>query len=339
MAFRDLSLTALVVLLTSVPLAHAQPAESPTLPECTGSDASAAYAEFEAGNALMAQAIDQLTHRHPDRAHALATEALGHFDQQCVLGDSGAYAERGAAFLLLGEPLRSAQSYDAYLREHPLDGLDARTRRRIEPNLQPGTLTVEVQNASGHLFIDDLDFGPLPRTLPMRLPLGDHRLEVRDAAGTVVAAGVETLSAETPATTMSLFVATPEAEVAEVVTPEREPVHSSPPPPAEHMDFLPFYITAAAVTAVGLGLGIGGLVAADERARTYNSLCFPTVIPGCDAALSERESFLAMGVAGFVLAGLGVAALVVTWVIEINQPHERVRVAIGPGGLSLSGSF
>ena len=62
-------------------------AQVPALPECTGHDAAAASTEFEAGNALLAQAIEQARAHHPERMPAMATEALGHFDHQCELGE------------------------------------------------------------------------------------------------------------------------------------------------------------------------------------------------------------------------------------------------------------
>jgi hypothetical protein len=314
---------------------------SAQLPDCSGHDPGAASVEFEAGNALLTQAIDQASHRHADRARELAAQALTRFDRQCELGDTSAFAERGAALLLLGEPLRSAQSYDAYLATHALDSLDARTRRRIEPNLQPGTLVLDVQNPRGHVFLNDLDFGAVPRTTPIRVPYAEYRVELRGDTGEVIVADVATLSAEASQAEVHLFVAPPQAEVAPPppdTTPP--PVDTTPPPPPpERFDFLPFYIASAVTAGVGLAFGIGFVVAADERARTYNSLCNPVAIAGCDSVLSERDTFLDIGIVGFVVGGLGIAGLVTTWILDANAPRGHVRVTFGPTGLSLHGTF
>lgn len=330
----SLFFASLALLATSlVSRAHAQ------LPECSGHDPAAASTEFEAGNALLTQAIDQASHRHADRAHQLATEALTHFDHQCELGDSSAYAERGASLLLLGEPLRSAQSYDAYLATHPLDSLEARTRRRIEPNLQPATIELEIQNPRGHLFLNDLDFGPLPRTTNVRVPLGEYRIEVR-VDDIVVATEPASLSAETTFTHVSIFLP-PETTgalppVVPVVT--ALPVIQNRALPAR-TDYVPFYVVSAIATGVGLALGVGLVIAADERARTYNSLCFPTVISGCSSVLSERDTFLGVSVAGFVLGAIGIAGLIATYIFDQNESRGRVRLSFGPTSFAVSGTF
>lgn len=314
------------------------------LPDCTGHDAGGASTEFEAGNALMTQAIDQAGHRHMDRARELATEALARFDRQCELGDTSAFAERGAALLLLGEPLRSAQSYDAYLVLHPLDTIDARTRRRIEPNLQPGTLVLEVESPRGQLFVNDLDFGGLPETRELRLPYGELRVEVRDEHGAVLVFQDVSLTQEASRVELHLTVPPIEAEVTEpevtapVVTPPTPPT-PPPPPPPERTDFVPFYIASAAVAGVGLALGIGMLIGADERARTYNAGCYPVIVAGCSDYLSERDTYIGVGIAGFVLGGLGVAGLITTWILDSSQPRERVRLSFGPTGASVAGTF
>ena len=280
--------------------------------------------------------------RRLDRARELAAQALTHFDRQCELGDDGALAERGAALMLMGQMLPSAQSYDAYLRAHPPQALDARTRRRVEANLQPGVVTIEA-DGEAHLFVDDLHFGPLPRSTPVRLPLGDHRLEARADDGTVLATAEVSLTAEAPAITVPLSV--PRA-VTVAPPPDDEPppaaVAVADAAPQERVDFLPYYLAAGGAALVGLGLGIGLVVAADERARTYNSLCSTglATVESCNAVLAERDLDLGIGVAGFVLAGLGGAAVGVIAVLDLGQaPRGAVRLSGGLRGLSISGSF
>jgi hypothetical protein len=327
------------VLLFAMPrVSHAQ------LPDCSGHDAAGASAEFEAGNALLTQAIEQATHRHVDRAHQLATQALEHFDRQCQLGDASALAERGSALLLLGETMRSAQSYDAYLQSHPLESLDARTRRRIESNLQPGTIELDVANPRGHVFVDDVDFGALPRTTPMRLPLGTHRVEVRDDAGAVLVTDETSLTAEASHASIHFIVPVVETVVVSDTPPEEHVTPPPPPPPptapaAAPFDFLPFYIASGITAGVGLALGIAFLVVADDRARNYNATCHSASAPGCSGMLDEYNAYFGSGVAAIVLGGLGVAGLVTTWLLDASQPRAHLHVAFGPTGLALSGTF
>jgi hypothetical protein len=307
------------------------------LPECSGHDPEGASAAFEEGNRLMAEAIDQAGRRRLDRARELAAEALTHFDQQCALGDASALAERGAALMLMGEALRSAQSYEAYLAVHPLSSLDARTRRRIEANLQPGRLSVTlVGDRDATLFVDDLDFGPLPRHTPLRLPVGEHELEARDPSGEVLADATALVSDEEASITLTiteLHIETePDPEPDPLVEPEPEP-EPEPTEPGARMDFTPFYIATGVATGVFLGLAIGLQLGADDRAQTFNRYCVDPTMPfsGCDAVLSEYDGMFGASIASWILAGLATAGLVTVLVLDLTQaPRERVRISFVP---------
>jgi hypothetical protein len=332
-------LSALTVTAVSLPHASAQ-----DMPSCTGSDVDGAAQEFEQGNALMQQALGEVR-RHLERARVIAGEALQHFDRQCELGDTGALAERGAALMLMGQLLRSAQSFDAFLFLHPIETLDARTRRRIESNLQPGTLRVTFTNRSeGRLFIDDLDFGLLPRATDVHVPYGSHEVEARDATGTVLAHATVVLDAGS--SVADALLAAPEltpvvVPVQQVTTPTPTPTSTPhPQPAAQRQDFLAYYIAAGAAAAVGVGLGIGGLLGADDRAQTWNTYCLDGGYSGCDSVLSERDTDLGLAVAGFVVGGLGVAGIAIVAVMDASQsPRTPMRVSFSPFGVSLSGEF
>ncbi|UJR87222.1 hypothetical protein [Sandaracinus amylolyticus] len=336
--------------LASLTLVLALVAGSPSvvraqsMPACDGDDAEGASEAFEAGNALIQTALRE-AQQHPDRARELAEQALAHFDHQCELGDASALAERGAALMLMGEVLRSAQSYDAYLAVNPLEALDARTRRRIALNLQPGTLVVEVeQDAGGHLFVDELDFGALPRSRPVRLPLGEHRVDARAADGSVLASASVSLSSDSATATVRLS-----AVIARVVDTavETAPLEAHQDdgaaamrPPLTEFDWMPWYVTSAAVSAIGLGLGIGFVVAADERTRTYDEFCGTPGVMGCNAVLAERESFYAVSAAGFVVAGIAVLGFITVIALDATaRPRTTVRIGWGDTSLIVSGTF
>lgn len=310
------------------------------LPRCSGDDPTQASAEFEAGNALMERALGEARARRMERARELAAQALGHFDRQCELGDAGGLSERGAALILLGEPLLSAQAYDAYLASRALDVHDARTRRRIEANLQPGTLTVEVENeaAGVRLYVGLLDFGPLPRTTPLHLPLAEHPLEARGPAGDVLASQSAGLTAEAPSATVRLALPGPSPVSSAAPAPDVA-VNGAITLPGANVDYAPYYGATIAAAGAGIGLGVAFLIGADERSRTYNDVCTGGPALGCDAVLSERETFLGIGAAGFVLGGLGVVGAVTIAVLDATQPHARssarVRFGLWPHGAAM----
>ncbi|UJR85753.1 hypothetical protein [Sandaracinus amylolyticus] len=312
------SLAAFAIALSSACLPSALAAQD--LPECDGADPRGARAALAEGTALLQEAIAEARRRGP-RVRAIAEGALARFDRQCALGDPAALAERGAALMLMGEPLRSAQSYDAFLRVHPLSSLDGRRRRRIEANLQPGEAIVELDRGSARLVVDGLDFGPLPRSTAVRLPPGEHRFEARDDAGVVLASASATLAiGEAPALVRL----------------------AAPPIAAEDAssDLTAWYVASAALGAASLAAGIGFFFAVDERQRAYDEICtLGLPATGCEAVLVERDAALGASIAGFVLAGLSVAALVTLVVLDLEHHDQPIALRVGAASLALEGTF
>ncbi|AKF10846.1 hypothetical protein [Sandaracinus amylolyticus] len=291
------------------------------LPECDGDDPRGARVALTEGTALLQDAIAE-ARRRGARVRVIAESALARFDRQCALGDPAALAERGAALMLMGEPLRSAQSYDAFLRVHPLSSLDGRRRRRIEANLQPGEAIVELDRGSARLVVDGLDFGPLPRSTAVRLPPGAHRFEAHDAEGDVLASASATLVVgEAPAL---VRLVSPRVEVEPDATP----------------DFSAWYVASAALGAASLATGIGFVFAVDERQRAYDEVCtLGLPATGCEAVLVERDAALGASIAGFVLAGLSIAALVTIVVIDLEHDDRPIAIRWGGTSLALEGTF
>jgi hypothetical protein len=293
----------------------------------------------------MQEATGEARARHRERAAELAAQALTHFDRQCEHGDDSALAERGAALMLMGEPLRSAQSFDAYLAAHPLDGLDARSRRRVEANLQPGAFTlIASDGTTARLFVDDLDFGEVPRETDVRLPYGEHRIEVRREDGSIAIHDLITLSAESPSVVVEGSLgerrAPTRVELAEV---SRTP--PLPEEPAARVDYLPLEL--------GLGIGAGAFLVtgilmqlgADGRAQAFNEVCIPlddsTV--GCEAVLDEYNGLFGGAIASYVVAGLAAVGLGVVLALDLSQGGERESVSLtcapNVGGVGCSGRF
>jgi hypothetical protein len=314
----SLSTLSLVVLFAVCTWPQPAAAQSP---ECNGADAAGARAELEAGTALMQEAIAD-ARAGGDRARALAAAALARFDRQCALGDDGALAERGAALMLMGEPLRSAQSYDAFLRVRPIGTLETRARRRIEANLQPAEVIVELDGASAQLFVDDLDFGSLPRSTSLRLPPGEHRFEARDREGVRVAVSIATLTIGSAPTVVRLV-----------------PRTSSPPSSDARVDLTGWYAATIALAVASVALGVGFVLVADERQGTHDAICtLGLPAEGCEAVLAERDAALGVSVAGFVLAALAGAGVAIVAAIDLGQPRDSLSVSVhpSPSGVALS---
>lgn len=303
------------------------------LPECAGNDPAGARAELAAGTALLQEAIED-ARRRGHRARSLAEDALARFDRQCELGDPSALAERGAALMLMGEPLRSAQSYDAFLRTQPVGALSARRRRRIEANLQSGEAIVEIDFGMASLFVDGLEFGPLPRSTAVRLPPGPHRFEARAEDGAVIAESSATLAIGAGPVIVRLL--RPPTRDASTAGPSRGA--------APGVDYSAWYVATATVAAASLAAGIGFFFAVDERQGAYDEICtlgLPAV--GCEAVLAERDAALGVSVAAFVLAGASAIALVTVVVMDVSEPEVALELGVRPqvGGASaaLAGSF
>lgn len=322
------------------------------VPACDGADPEGASEAFESGNALLTEATSEARARHRDRARELAAEALTHFDRQCELGDDSALAERGAALMLMGEALRSAQSYDAYLARHPLASLDARTRRRIEPNLQPGQLEIEQRGeVDAHVFVDGLDFGPVQREGAIRLPFGSYDVEVRAPDGDVLTSMPLALSSETPVGHLTVAPAEASHGPTRIDTPPDEhrdgpDDHVATSSPSTRTDYTVGYAVAGAATGVFLALGIGLQLWADERAQTYNRVCRSGgMTVGCDAVLAEYDGLFGGAIASYVLAGLGAVGLGVVIALDVSQPAEAPLAACAPtfgdrsGGVLCAGRF
>jgi hypothetical protein len=326
---------------------------SAQVPACDGDDSAGASEAFEAGNALLTQATAEARARHRDRARELAAEALTHFDRQCELGDDSALAERGAALMLMGEALRSAQSYDAYLARHPLGSLDARTRRRIEPNLQPGQLEIERRGeVDAHVLVDGLDFGPVQREEAIRLPFGSYDVEVRTPDGSVLVSMPLALSSETPVGHLTVAPAEVSHGPTRIDTPPDEHPDEAhdrgPAGPSARTDYTLGYVITGAAAGVFLVVGIGLQLWADERAQTYNRVCRSGgMTVGCDAVLAEYDGLFGGAIASYVLAGLAAVGLGVVAVLDLTQPSgpSEPAVACAPsigdraGGVLCAGRF
>lgn len=337
-------------------------------PACVGSDGDATAA-FEAGNRLLTEAVAEARLHHIERRRELAAQALAQFDRQCAAGDDSALAERGGALVLMDEHLRAAQSYDAFLARHPLESVDTRTRRGVEQMLEHSVVQVMWAGAPAELFVDGLDFGPLPRSHDLRLPGGPHAIEARDPDGHVLASTTVTAAADTPAT-VALAVRSEEGTAPAVTTdepPGPAPVRvaTATAPPAHHLLASGVDDTAdrpagdsilmpiAIGTAIGAGVllitGIALHVVAENRAQTHraapcNGAPAPSSLPACDTVLNEYNATFPTAITFDVLAGVAAVASGVLFGIELSHGHgadpaTSVRCAPSGAGVLCNGTF
>lgn len=131
--------------------------------------------------------------------------------------------------------------------------------------------------------------------------------------------------------------ATPIATTTPTTTPAEPPVvvRKPSPPPSK-----PFPVVPLLPAVAGVALGIGGAVLflqAQDRAAALNGR-FGT--PSGSIAIKLRDEgklFQTLGIVGFVLAGVGVAATVVLFAMPSGG--GRAELTVSPSGLALVGAW
>jgi hypothetical protein len=117
--------------------------------------------------------------------------------------------------------------------------------------------------------------------------------------------------------------------------------------PVEPADEKPMWpaVVLGASAAVGLGVGIAGVVVGTGKhgdAEDLIATCLPAACKAyADDLLSEGNTFVGLGIAGFSVAGAAAIGAVIYLVVPPAGSTAAARITPGPGqaGLSLSGSF
>lgn len=136
------------------------------------------------------------------------------------------------------------------------------------------------------------------------------------------------------------------------------PPPAGPPPAAEHASASPartvVLIAEGAITAAGLGVGIGYTLAASQATSTANnaraaignssSACThptPQVASACSGlhnALSDHDHDQTIATVGFIGAGVGAAAAIITWFAWRPKANEQT-LSFGATPLAGGGAF
>lgn len=168
---------------------------------------------------------------------------------------------------------------------------------------------------------------------PILLDPGEHRIEL-DAPGrgrwgttvTLEQGAREEISAVLPKSS-------PRPESASTPPPTRDVAASEQPEPSRTRDYV--LIGEGALTLIGLGVGIGFYIAngnAKERAESLQTSDTTSCAAPTDPqeqrrcadlrdAVDDQNRYAVLSTTGFVVAGLGAASLVATYVLWKPEPH------------------
>lgn len=306
--------------------------------------------------ALLALAFRPVSAAEPPRAEveSLAAEAVRLYDEGQHEDALALYREahdlwplpelsymEARCLAALEEPAEAVVVLERALGESPDKGLRRRIQallREVRPQLV-GVLRVTLVPSKAELLVDGTRRTPDARGT-LELPAGPHRVTVR-APGYID----ETLEVEVPrAGTLPLDVTLARAEAPPSPTPT---VTALPPAGERH-----WYESVAGWSVLGSGLGVGGVAAtllvlvADDRDELKGLQDeFPSVTSTSQkAAFAKRDRANDMELAGFVLVGVGSAAVLTSVILFLTHegggppPEPGVTLAPSalPGGAGLS---
>jgi hypothetical protein len=264
--------------------------------------------------------------RHEYRAAALAfEEADRHIPRAAAMYNAG------RAWQAAGDAARAADAFAAALSGADLQKDDEARARKGLLDLEPSLGKVAVTGPStATLFFDEMDRGPLPRTVHARA--GAHDVRARRRDGSDVTRHVIVVVGQTETVVVEDSEPVSQVEIVEVPRPA-EP-GTTPPAAARRSSLrLVGYVAFGATGA----FGVAGVVTYAEF-LSERSL-FENGGSHSEPLHSTAEAYRA---ATFTLWGFGVACAV-TGVVLVTLPiHGGPRptgLDLGPGSLTLRGSF
>jgi hypothetical protein len=260
-------------------------------PAQAAAPAEASEAAKSAAEAKLADGVDQLKNRRYDAALARFQEAYSLVPSPLISYDFG------LAYIGLGDQPRALESFDAFLLEAPHAPDDKRRKARQhadELRGQVAVVTLSAQVATIELTVDGRQTGQV--AVPRRLYLapGWHEVIARDgaasASATVTCAGGQTLTLDLSLTAPAAIPAPrpaplPAALIDAPGSPATVTVQDAGRP-APHRGARIGAISAAAVGAVSLGLGLTfGVMAGNQGdAVTADSMNRRDFVPGAESA-------------------------------------------------------
>lgn len=306
--------------------------------------------------------------------------------------------------LRANRPADAARNFARYLEQNPdstsLERQEAE-RGLAEARAKAGRVRIVVNAEGADIFVNDELVGKAPLSEPVDIAVGEHRVEARLGAETATAS-VKATAGQIVETNLVLGAATggtatpvpgggtePQTPAFTTMGPESS-FHGMPPPGADsglhfstthRKPFIPWVLSepvawaTLGVTAVGAGVGIFGVVSAnnaatradnltlqireewsrtpdDQERRPDGRVCggataFEKYADACGSlqnALDDERSGKTVAIVGFVAAGVGAAGTAVAYLLtskESTQPAATVTPIYGPdlAGISFQGRF
>lgn len=237
----------------------------------------------------------------------------------------------------LGKFAAAAEHLAYSLSVYPPNGkVEAREKMQAmleDARKQSGRLRVQVNVDGALVLIDGKEIGRSPLASEVYVSAGSHQIEAKKDGFKLV--------------TRSVSV---EAGNSEPVALELDKADSSVvvPPPDESKPIWP-YIVLGGVGAAGIGLGVGLHVASADRASDAEGFRCPGEEDTCPAeatdAVGSANAMLGGAIAGYSLAGLGIAGLIAyaAWSGPTSETETAIRLLplVDPdhAGLHMTVSF
>jgi len=218
------------------------------------------------------------------------------------------------------------------------------------------------------VFVDNRPYPPSDLALGLPLNPGPHELRVQAAGRRPFRRALALKEGARITLAVELSVAAPPGGPSEEAPAPALPPQAPPPPPARSVEVdsstkLYLMLGESVLTVAGLGLGFGYAVARgsatdridsaqaqiDQLASTGAGACgtpSSEVLGACSdlrSAIDDHERAVILSSVGFATAGVGVAALVTTWLVYPGPRSAasagRVVPVVGLGHLGVAGRF
>lgn len=291
---------------------------------------------------------------HPEEALAIYQRLSEQTHEPRAQGERGITEAQMGRWLAAEEHLQAALAADdRWVRRHhgTLQSALEAARQRL------ADLTVTCNVAGASLRVDGRPVGALPRPTPVRVTRGPvvidvaaeghepHRRTVQAASGTnrvdvTLVPAVESPRAPVPSSVAPTPTqAQPPAPVQSAVV---DVMPLAPPRPVESTgSALPaLRVTAFALGAVGIGVGVVGSLLREDAVQTYVDCQPGSVDPSCDYT-SQRDQYNTMNgvaIAGFVAGSVFTAAGIALLFVGPSRPREQATTWVcgpGPGAVGL----
>lgn len=251
-----------------------------------------------------------------------------------------------------GDRARAANLYARYLREAPADAPNRADATRSLAELGPSLGLLHFEDAGATdlrvdgAAVDGRSVYVDPGEHAASGKLGDRVVERRVAAAAGQPARVTLADPEVPPGPLPASPPAPAPAPAAAAVPVPAPAPGSPP---AYAATAPAEAQRRGLSPVWLVIGSGTTVVLTSvsvlsilGAASYKEDKVDTAPPETKEA--EEQKLKNWRAGNFVLVGFSAAALVFTgvagiWLIDWGGPRSTARVAAGPGGVSLAGSF